>query len=191
MKEMKKKSWVKNTPDTILFEMIQEKTQANHCRPSFLDVLAEQICVISQRSTCLFYDVGAIIFRGDQVLSFGYNGPSKGDEHCYEVGCSRIVNGKIKKGAGLCRGSHGELNAIGNAAKNGINIHRASMMITYRPCFSCSKQIVNQGIQKVYYLFEYDRDNQVKDYLERLGVELIHYRSEIFNFWLNKFKGGK
>ncbi|MCX6702097.1 MAG: deaminase [Candidatus Zambryskibacteria bacterium] len=170
------RKWVKNVPKETLKEMMAEKVSPSFKRPSFKDVLAEQIIIISKRSACLFYNIGAVIFKGDQILSFGYNGPSKGDVHCYEVGCARIVNGELKKGAGLCRGSHGELNAIGNAAKNGISIDGASMMITTRPCMVCAKQIVNQGIKEVYYLFEYDREQEVKKYLNRLGVKLIHYK---------------
>lgn len=143
-----------------------------------MDVLAEQISAISKRSACLFHNVGAVIFKGDQVLSFGYNGPSKGDVHCYEVGCSRIVGGKIKKGIGLCRGSHAELNAIGNAAKNGVRIEGASMMVSLEPCKVCAKQIVNQGIKEVYYVFEYNQQEGVKEYLKKLGVKLIRYQKQ-------------
>lgn len=177
------KKWAKNVPKEVLKKMIPEKIDASYERPTFKDILAEQILIISKRSACLFYNVGAIIFRNDQVLSFGYNGPSRGDVHCYDVGCSRIVNGELKESSGLCRGSHAELNAIGNAAKNGVNIEGASMMITFQLCKVCAKQIVNQGIKEVYYIFDYDRDKDVKNYLERLGVKLIHYQSKYLKKW--------
>ncbi len=178
--------WTKNVPKEILKEMISEKLYVSYERPSFKDMLAEQLFVISKRSTCLFNKVAAIIFKGDQILSIGYNGPSKGDVHCYEVGCSRIVNGQLKKGAGLCRGSHAELNAICNAAKNGISINEASMMVSIRPCKICAKQIVNQGIKEVYYILEYDIDEDVKKYLRRLGVKVIHYKSKNIKKWMTK-----
>jgi len=178
---MKKKTkslirWTKNVPNRILKEMISEKLYASYKRPSFKDMLAEQLCVISKRSTCLFYSIGAIIFRGDQILSTGYNGPAKGDVHCYEVGCSRIVNSELKEGAGMCRGSHAELNAIGNAAKNGINIDTSSMMVSFNPCKACAKQIVNQGIKEVYYIFKYHTDKDIEKYFRRLGVKITHYK---------------
>lgn len=172
------RKWAKNLSKKVLEEIIPEKIDTSYERPSFKDILAEQIITISKRSACLFYNVGAVIFKGDQVLSFGYNGPARGDVHCYEVGCSRIVNGEIKKGSGMCRGSHAELNAIGNAAKNGVNIDSASMMLTFRPCKVCAKQMVNQGIKEVYYLLDYDRDKDVENYLRRLGVEVTYYKYE-------------
>src|SRR3989344_1592295 len=171
------RKWAKNLSEKILKEMIPEKVSSSFSRPSFKDVLAEQIATISKRSACLFYDVGAVIFKEDQVLSFGYNGPAKGDVHCYEVGCSRIVGDEIVKGGNLCRGSHAELNAIGNAAKNGVRIYGASMMVSLQPCKVCAKQIVNQGIEEVYYLSEYNQEEGVKEYFKRLGVKLIRYKS--------------
>lgn len=188
MKTKKKTSrkWIKSVPKEILKEMISEKIDASYQRPTFKDILAEQLFVISKRSTCLFYNIGAIIFQGNQVLSFGYNGPSKGDVHCYEVGCSRIVKGELRKGAGMCRGSHAELNAIGNAAKNGININGANLMVTFQPCKSCAKQIVNQGIKEVHYIFDYDGDREVENYLRRLGVKIIHYQSNCLKKWMTK-----
>ncbi|MCX6731861.1 MAG: deaminase [Candidatus Parcubacteria bacterium] len=180
------RKWVKNVSKEALKKMIPEKIDASYERPSFKDVLAKQIVVVSKRSACLFYNVGVVIFKNDQVLSFGYNGPSKGDVHCYETGCARIIGGKLKEGSGMCRGSHAELNAIGNAAKNGVNIEGASMMLTIRPCKVCSKQIVNQGIKEVYYLFDYDRDKDVENYLRRLGIKLIHYQSKYLKKWMEE-----
>lgn len=170
--------------------MIIEKTKNGFKRPSFMDILAKMIFVVSGRSACLFYSMGAVIFKGDQTLSFGYNGPSKGDLHCFDVGCARVINGKIKAGSGLCRGSHAEMNAIGNAAKNGININGASIMITNKPCYRCAKQIVNQGIKNVYYLFDYKRDGEenIENYFRRLDVKLEKYSSEHLEKWINEFK---
>lgn len=192
MSKVKKRQrkWVKDVPQDILDEMIPEKVDISYKRPDFKDIIAEQIFAISKRSTCLFYNIGAIIFRGRQVLSMGYNGPSKGDAHCYKVGCRRKIGNKLlkrgEKGSGLCRGSHGEMNAIGNAAKNGVNIDGADMMVLYRPCWSCSKQIVNQGIKNVYYIFDYHGDMEVKKYLRRLGVKLIHYKSNYLKNYMKR-----
>lgn len=176
MKKKILKKWAKSVPKEALKRMIPEKLNASYKRPSFKDILAEQVLAMAKRSACLFYNVGTVIFKNDQILSFGYNGPAKGDVHCYDVGCARIVKGKLKEGGGFCRGSHAELNAIGNAAKNGIKIEGASIMTVVLPCNACAKQIVNQGIKEVYYIFDYDRDKDVKDYFKRLGVKVIRYQ---------------
>lgn len=183
-------NWKKYIPQELLRKMLQYKLKEYYERPSFLDTVAKMLLCVSERTTCLFYDVGAVIFKGDQVLSFGYNGPSKGDDHCTDVGCARIIDGKIRKGAGKCRGSHGELNAIGNAANNGIRIKDSEIMITFRPCFSCAKQIVNMlgEVKNVYYLFEYDGDDDVKNFLYKQGVKLQQYESNHLTDWIKKFQ---
>lgn len=180
------RKWTKNVSEEVLQKMIPGKISASYKRPTFKDVLARQILTISTRSACLFYNVGAVIFKNDQILSFGYNGPSKGDVHCYEIGCARLINGELKESSGFCRGSHAELNAIGNAAKNGLKIEGADMMVTFCPCKICAKQVVNQGIKKVYYIFDYDRDKDVKEYFKRLGVKVVRYRSEDLKKWIAK-----
>lgn len=183
-----KKDWRKDVPKEILNKMIRQKLHFLYRRPSFLETMAKEILVVSERSTCLFYNVAAAIFRDNLVLVTGYNGPSSGDVHCADVGCARIVDGELKKGSGLCRGGHAEINAIANAAKNGINISKTSMMLTYRPCFSCAKQLVNAGIKEVFYIFDYDGDENVEDYLRRLGVNISQYKSESLNEWIENIK---
>lgn len=171
---MKKTNWKDKIPKEILDKMIQEKLGQYYERPSFKETFAENIMTIAKRSLCLFYNVGAIIFRNNHMLSSGYNGPAAGDCHCTDVGCARIVDGQIKKGTGLCRGTHAELNAISNAASNGVNITGASMIVTYKPCFTCAKQIANAKIKEVFYLFDYDGEN-TEDYLRKLHINIFKY----------------
>ena len=132
----------------------------------------------SERVHCKNYKVGAVLARENNAVAIGYNGPAKGDVHCDEVGCARVVDGEEKKRSGKCRGSHAELNAIANAALLGVSIKDCILYVTYRPCKSCSKQIVNAGIKRVVYLHDYDGDQEVFEYLGRLGVKLEKWDME-------------
>lgn len=40
----------------------------------------------SLRSTCLSRKVGAVIVKDDNPISFGFNGPARGVEHCEDLG---------------------------------------------------------------------------------------------------------
>lgn len=72
--------WVKKTDPAVLKKMFQYKLRPGHDRPTHLDVLAQQAIVVSKRSTCMFYEVGALIFyNGSYLLSSGYNGAAMGD----------------------------------------------------------------------------------------------------------------
>ncbi|MBD3300565.1 MAG: cytidine deaminase [Candidatus Moranbacteria bacterium] len=128
---------------------------------------------IKTRSVCLHYQVGAVLVRENQLLGMGYNGPPKGLEHCFEVGCAKKVGIKVLKHQGLCRGSHAELNAISNAASLGVNISGSDLYVTYRPCAMCTKSIINSKIKRVLYLKDYDGDEVAWSYFGQSEVEVM------------------
>ncbi|MBI5400980.1 MAG: hypothetical protein HZB12_02605 [Candidatus Yonathbacteria bacterium] len=177
--------WVPETDPKILARMFKKKLDMNYVRPSHLDIFAQQAIVISERSTCMFYEVAAIIFYdGSHFLSSGYNGAVRGDVNPREAGCARVVGGKLEQGKGFCRGSHAELNAINNLTVSTLGLENVSMMVTLHPCFSCAKQMVNKGIKKVYYLWEYGREEFVTDYFRERGVEVVKYTSPLLEKWI-------
>ena len=184
--EQKPLTWVEDTDPTVVKRMFQYKLDRSYERPSFLDIFAQQAIVISKRSTCLFYEVGAIIFTDDLLLSSGYNGAARGDVNPRFAGCARIVDGKLQEGKGLCRGSHAELNAIGNLSSGTAALHDLKMVVTLHPCYGCAKQIVNKKIKKVYYIWEYGREEFVTKYLIDRGVEVEKYTSHFLQRWVER-----
>lgn len=86
---------------------------------------------------------------------WGYNGPPRGIEHCDEVGCSRRFPDGEKIPGGYCRGAHAEMNAIVNAAREGIHIEGATLFVTLSPCVECAKHILNSGLRRVVWLQRY------------------------------------
>uniref|UniRef100_A0A7C4R5W6 dCMP deaminase family protein n=1 Tax=candidate division CPR3 bacterium TaxID=2268181 RepID=A0A7C4R5W6_UNCC3 len=152
--------------------------------PSWEETFLQVALVMSKRTHCFKYEVGAVLVRGNKIVATGYNGPASGDVHCDEVGCAKEVSGVEKKQSGLCRGSHTEINAITNAARLGVSIEECHMYVNYRPCKSCAKQIGNAGIKRVVYMQDYDGDLDVPAYLGQLGVKLEKYDIEKGHFVL-------
>lgn len=186
VKEKEPLLWLPGTDPNVVKRMFQYKLDRSHERPKPLDIFAQQAIVISKRSTCLFYEVGAVIFCNDILLSSGYNGAARGDVDPRIAGCARIVDGRLQEGKGLCRGSHAELNAIGNLSAGTMSLEGLQMMVTLHPCNGCAKQIVNKGIKKVYYIWEYGRETEVTDYLEKLGVSVERYTSPFLKRWIDR-----
>jgi len=180
--------WIGNTDPKVLKKMFQSKLDRSFVRATHMDVIAQQAIVISKRSTCLFYEVGAIIFSESNhiLLSSGYNGASKGDVDPRYEGCARIADGVIQEGKGMCRGSHAELNAINNLSSGTIGLNDVAMLVTLHPCYACAKQIVNKGIKRVYYVWEYGREKHVNDYLTRLDVQVEQYSSHFLQRWIER-----
>ena len=175
-------NWQESVPDKILKQMIHGKIQPDYKRLSFMDLFAQMLLITPKRSSCLFVEAGALIIDQEEnrILASGYNGPPSGGDNCFEVGCSRVVDGEIRKGEGRCRGLHGEVNAILHTVKYGIITKGMSMMSSRKPCYDCAKIIANSGLNKVYYLFDYNRkgeDERPEETLKKANIELIKYES--------------
>lgn len=169
----------------VVARMLPHKINADYARPSFLDTFAQQAIVISKRSTCLWNEVGAVIcYKSRHILSSGYNGAASGDVDPKEAGCARVVDGELREGQGFCRGTHAEMNAIGFLTVSTMNLKNISMMVTLRPCMACAKQIANKGIKEVYYLWEYEQDPHVVEYLQSLGIKVVKYTSPFLEQWI-------
>ena len=141
-------------------------------RPSWDDYFLELASVVSQRSTCLRRQVGAVIVKDKRMIATGYNGAASGAPHCETAGCIRQQMG-IKSGERqeLCAAIHAEQNAIIQAAKYGVSIEGATLYCTHQPCAICAKMIVNAGIKRVVFNGDYP-DEYAKKILNEGRIEI-------------------
>lgn len=112
-------------------------------------ILMEIANVVAKRGTCLRATVGAVIARDARIISTGYAGAPAGLPECTTVGCD-IGNHK-----GCTRTVHAEINAIAFAARHGIATEGSTLFSVLAPCYDCSKAIINAGIVRVVYGFDY------------------------------------
>lgn len=126
-------------------------------RPSWHQYFMTITRQVAERSTCLRAKVGAVIVRDRNIVATGYNGAPAGLPHCTDVGClvyaSRTPSGELEENC--FRTIHAEINAIAQAAKNGVSIRDADIYITHTPCIHCMKVLLNTGIRAIYYEREY------------------------------------
>lgn len=140
--------------------------------------------VVARRSTCLHRQVGAVIVKGKQIVSTGYNGAPSGHPHCLDIGCARqgVPSGQRSE---LCRGAHAEQNAINFAARYGISIEGATLYTTHYPCSWCAKSMVNSGIVEVVYDEDYP-DPLAKEVLSTIRVRKANEDAQGHNQAANK-----
>lgn len=142
-------------------------------RPTWDETWMKMVLIMGERSQCIHYKVGAVIAKDKRIISVGYNGPVVGEPHCVDVGCAKMINGKkLPVGSGRCRGAHAELNALNKA---GLSAEGASAYINFRPCFSCTKQLINAGVKRVVFLAEYDGEEWAKDIFRNRSIDLIPF----------------
>jgi len=120
---------------------------------------------VAGRSTCDRKLVGSVIVRDRMILSTGYNGSIRGIPHCDEVG-------HLMEGDHCVATIHAEMNAILQAARNGVNISGATVYITASPCWNCFKCIANSGIKRICF-GEFYRDERIFEFSQKLGIELV------------------
>lgn len=141
-------------------------------RPSWDQYFMDITGTVAQRATCLRRSVGAILVKEKKILATGYNGAPAGLPHCEDVGCLReklqIPEGERHE---LCRGTHGEQNAIIQAATFGVSIKGATLYSTHFPCVLCTKLLINAGVERVVYLEGYP-DDLSRQLITAAGIEI-------------------
>lgn len=144
----------------------------------------EMAKLVGTWSTCFQENrhVGSVIVRDKRIIATGYNGAPSGIENCVEKGeCLRKKMG-IESGTRqeICYATHAEQNAIVQAAKLGISVEGATIYVTHRPCTICTKLIINSGIKRIVYGYNYPDEFSMK-LLDEAGIELefLPYEKEI------------
>lgn len=148
-------------------------------RPDWDEYFMEIAKVVALRSNCSRRHVAAVIVKDKRIISTGYNGTPRGIKNCNEGGCPRC-SGHAPSGTGLeeCICSHGEENAIVQAAYHGICVKDATLYTTFSPCLLCAKMIINAGIVEVVYDQRYSIDDVSMALLREAGVQVRSMRGE-------------
>lgn len=149
-------------------------------RPNWDEYFMAIACLAAKRSTCLSRQVGAVIVKDRNPISFGYNGPAINVTHCEELGgCRRRAMPDYKSGAylELCPASHAEQNAVAFAAKNGISTDGCTVYVNTFPCKDCMNSLINSGIKKIIYLGDYNAELS-KTILKESGIKVEKYEGK-------------
>ena len=117
--------------------------------------------VVSKRTSCFSEPKGAVIVIDNKfIVSTGYNGAPMGITSCKEIGYCLKKSMGYGHGEGhhICLANHAEENALIIAARLGHTTNGAKLYCTHKPCFQCTKSIINSGIKEVIYFKEYNSD---------------------------------
>ena len=148
--------------------------------------------VVAQRSTCLRFQVGALIVKEGRIISMGYNGPVAGRPECKKVptfeelttdpayqgrAASKVIqelnnDPLLCEGPGCTRSLHAETNAIAFAAKAGVSVEGCTLYCSLSPCINCAKVIVNSGIKEVKFLKKYRNEEGIR-FLQESGIAVV------------------
>lgn len=120
--------------------------------------------LLSLRSTCTRLMVGATIVRDKRIIAGGYNGSVSGSVHCMDEGCY-VIDGHC------VRTVHAEANALLQCAKFGVPTDGSDVYVTHFPCLQCCKQLIQSGIQTVFYAEDYHNHEYAIQLFKEAGVK--------------------
>lgn len=165
-------------------------------RPDMHNYFMGIAMAVRRRADCIGNRVGAIVVLDRRIVSTGYNGTPENMPNCSEGGCHRCANrAQYPSGSGydLCICVHAEQNALLAAARFGIAVEGGVVYSTMRPCFGCTKELLQAKISAVYYLHDWahpDAEKQAE--YERLqgrfpgGIRALRIQDEDAEWALGK-----
>lgn len=109
------------------------------------------------------HQVGAVIAKGTNILSYGWNGTPHGMDN----------NTRHKDGTTKWEVIHAEANAICKLASSTSSSEGATLYSTLSPCTECTKLILQSGIKRVVYCECYQDEALLL--LEKNGVSVEKY----------------
>ncbi|MEJ7892938.1 MAG: dCMP deaminase family protein [Solirubrobacteraceae bacterium] len=124
---------------------------------------------VETRANCFGTHVGAVLVLNNRIISTGFNGTPEGFQNCEEGGCTRCSQRELKaegrvdelkdplfgsmgKHLDVCVCVHAEANALLSAARYGTRTQGATLYSTWTPCFTCLKEAIQAGVERVVYL---------------------------------------
>lgn len=113
---------------------------------------------VRKNANCMGRRVGAVLVRDNRIVATGYNGTPEGITNCLDGGCVRCNNRETYQssvGYDVCICVHAEQNALISAARFGNAVEGAVVYSTLRPCFDCTKAMLQAKVKAIYYLHDW------------------------------------
>lgn len=102
---------------------------------------------------------------------------SDGDAIYWDGKTITFKSGPGAEAPGCTQAVHAEQNAITFAARYGVALEDAELVVTHQPCGPCAMSIINAGLSKVTYVEKYRLPDGV-DLLHAAGIEVVRFVAE-------------
>jgi dCMP deaminase len=113
---------------------------------------------VRRKANCLGRRVGAVFVKENRIIATGYNGTPEGTKNCLDGGCVRCRDKSMfapSVGYDVCICVHAEMNALITAARFGNAIEGSVVYSTLRPCFDCTKALLQAKVQAICYAHDW------------------------------------
>lgn len=152
-----------------------------HNRPSWDEYFIGIVHAVSQRATCDRGKTGVVLVKDKRIVSTGYVGSPIGLPHCDEAGhlIKKVIHENGSESQHCLRTNHAEINAICQAARNGISIDGATLYCKLAPCHTCAKALINAGIKRIVAEKRYHQDKEAVELFKQAGLIFEALNNEV------------
>jgi len=142
-------------------------------KPRMINYYMEVAELTAKLSRAQRLQVGCVIVRDDNIISFGWNGTPPGwDNNCEDTIWHSNGERSLKTRPEVI---HAEANALIKLAKSSMSSLGATIFLTHAPCVDCAKLISSAGINEVFYRAKY-RNTDGIDFLKRSKISTTEYQ---------------
>lgn len=118
-------------------------------KPRMIDYYMKVAELTAELSRAQRLQVGCVIVKDDNIISFGWNGTPPGwDNNCEDIVCDSNGDKTLKTRPEVI---HAEANALIKLVKSTQSGSGATMFLTHAPCIECAKLITSSGISNLYF----------------------------------------
>jgi len=155
--------------------MNDQNQPSSYVRPSWDEYFLEIARTVGKRGTCDRGRIGVVLVKDKRILCTGYVGSPIGIPHCDEIGhqMNKVTHEDGTVSQHCIRTSHGEINAICNAARYGTALDGATSYGKFEPCYTCAKALINAGVKRVVCEKQYHAASETRALFKAAGIELV------------------
>ncbi len=152
-------------------------------RPSKDTHFLRHAVIASEMATCVRRKVGCVLTDAlGHIIGIGYNGPSRGLQHCSEghpcAGAGAPSGTRLED----CEATHAEMNAL-LQCRDVDKIK--TVYCTTAPCTFCLRQLMNTSAERIVFIQDYLNADKCKSRWESVGREWSHLPDGARGFWVD------
>lgn len=139
-------------------------------------------------TTCLKVPVGACFVSSDGSKYFSCNHTNNGMEQncvyqgrCYKAFVTGIYE-SCEETRKYCSATHAEINVISLLKNYNVSPKGGILFVTRYPCYNCAKNVVEAGIDTVYYCGKVEISDEVKELFAKNDITVMHYPDIDFEY---------
>ena len=138
-------------------------------KPRMVDYYMKIAETTAELSRARRLQVGCVIVKNNNIVSFGWNGTPPGwdnnceDEYVDDVNMTISLTTRPEV-------IHAEANALMKLCRTHESSQGADLFLTHAPCIDCAKLIASAGINSVYYRNQYRNIDGI-DFLKKSRID--------------------